>query len=302
MRIAVTGSSGLIGSALVGGLRQRGHEVLRLVRRIPAGDDEVRWDPRIPDGGLDPAALAGVDAAVNLAGAGVADRRWTPAYRAEIRRSRLAATAALVAVLTAQPEPPAVLLQGSAIGWYGDTGGAAVDESAPNGTGFLPELVRDWEAAAWPAQDAGIRVVTLRTGIVLSPRGGALARMLLPFRLGLGGRLGTGSQVMSWITLPDLTAIVAFLLASPQLSGPVNVTTPNPVTNAELTSALAAVLHRPAVMPVPTPALRLVLGGVATDLLSSARVLPRRLVSAGYEYRYPELRSALPAVLAGATP
>lgn len=299
MRIAITGSSGLIGSALVAGLRRDGHEVLRLVRRAPAADGEIRWDPRAPRGGLGPGSLAGVEAVINLAGAGVGDRRWTAAYRAEIRRSRLAATSALVAALTAAGPPPAVLLQGSAIGWYGDTGGSAVDESAPCGTGFLAELVRDWEAAAAPARDAGIRVVSLRTGVVLSARGGALARMLVPFRLGLGGRLGPGNQVMSWITLADLTAIAAFLLAAPGLSGPVNVTTPSPVTNQELTSALAVVLHRPAVLAVPAPALRLAVGGAASELLSSARVLPRKLVSAGYEYRYPEIRQALQAVLAG---
>jgi uncharacterized protein (TIGR01777 family) len=299
MRVAITGSSGLIGSALTAGLRRRGHDVLRLVRRAPAGEDEIRWDPGAPGGGLRPGALAGVEAAVNLAGAGIADQRWTGAYKEEIRRSRIGSTRALVAALTALDSPPPVLLQGSAIGWYGDTGGAAVDESAPNGSGFLPELVRDWEAAAAPAAEAGIRVVTLRTGIVLSTRGGALARMLLPFRLGLGGRLGPGTQVMSWITLADLTGIAAFLLATPQLSGPVNVTAPAPATNAELTSALGAALHRPAVLAVPAPALRLLLGGVASDLLSSARVLPRKLASAGYEYRYPELRPALAAVLAG---
>jgi uncharacterized protein (TIGR01777 family) len=298
VRIAIAGSSGLIGSALVADLRQRGHEVLRLVRRPPAGGGEIRWDPGLPGGGLEAGALAGVDAVINLAGAGVGDRRWTAAYREQIRASRIGATSALVSALGALAEPPAVLLQGSAIGWYGDTGGAEVDESAPNGTGFLPELVRDWEAAARPAQDAGIRVVLLRTGLVLSARGGLLPPMLLPFRLGLGGRLGPGTQAMSWITLPDLTGIVSFLLARPELAGPVNVTAPHPVTNAEFTSALAAALHRPAILAVPAPALRLLLGGLAGDILSSARVLPRRLLDAGYRYRYPLLRPALAAALA----
>lgn len=299
MRIAITGSSGLIGPALVVGLREHGHEVIRLVRRAPAGPGEIHWDPRAAAGGLPPAALAGVEAAVNLAGAGIADRRWTAAYQAEIRASRLQATGALVAALTALDPPPRVLLQGSAIGWYGDTGGAEVDETSPGGTGFLPDLVRDWEAAADPARAAGIRVVTLRTGIVLSPHGGALGRMLLPFRLGLGARLGPGTQVMSWITLPDLTGIAAFLLGHPELTGPVNVTTPFPATNAELTAALGAVLHRPAVLTLPVPALRLLLGGVSSDLLSSARVLPRKLLAAGYQYQYPQLRPALAAVLSG---
>ena len=282
MRIAVTGSSGLIGSALVAALRADGHQVIRLVRRGAASEDEVAWDPRAPAGGLDPAALAGVDAVVNLAGAGVADRRWSEAYQAQIRSSRVLGTQALVSALTSMSRPPSVLLSGSAIGWYGDTGGREVDEAAPAGTGFLAEVVRDWEAAAEPAGQAGIRVVTLRTGIVLSPRGGVLARLLLPFRLGLGARLGAGSQVMSWITLPDYTAIVSFLLTHPEISGPVNMTTPNPATNAEFTAALAAALHRPALLFLPTPVLQLALGGVSSDILSSARVMPRRLLAAGY--------------------
>ena len=173
-----------------------------------------------------------------------------------------------------------------------------MDEAAPAGTGFLAEVVRDWEAAAEPAGQAGIRVVTLRTGIVLSPRGGVLARLLLPFRLGLGARLGAGSQVMSWITLPDYTAIVSFLLTHPEISGPVNMTTPNPATNAEFTAALAAALHRPALLFLPTPVLQLALGGVSSDILSSARVMPRRLLAAGYQYQFPELRGALQAELA----
>jgi uncharacterized protein len=299
MRIAMTGSSGLLGSALLASLSGHGHEVLRLVRRAPAGPDEVRWDPAAPGGGLPPAALAGVDAAISLAGAGVASRRWTAAYKAEIRRSRLQSTGALVAALTALDQPPAVLLAGSAIGWYGDTGGREVDESAPAGTGFLPDLVRDWEAAAAPAGVAGIRVVTLRTGLVLTPRGGVLARLLLPFRFGLGARLGPGTQVMSWIALADYLAIVSFLLTHPELAGPVNLTAPGPVTNAEFTAALAGALHRPALLTVPTPVLQAVLGEVSSDLLSSARVLPRRLLDAGYEFRYPAIREALTAGLAG---
>jgi uncharacterized protein (TIGR01777 family) len=299
MRIAITGSSGLIGSALVADLRQRGHEVIRLVRRAPATAGEVRWDPGAPGGGLAPDALAGVDAAINLAGAGVADRRWTAAYKAEIRRSRLAATGALVTALTALDNPPTVLLQGSAIGWYGDTGGREVDESSPAGTGFLPDLVRAWEAAAGPARDSGIRVVTMRTGLVLSPRGGMLARLLLPFRLGLGARLGPGTQVMSWVALPDLIAIVPFLLGRPDLAGPVNLTAPNPAANAEFTAALGAALHRPAVLAVPAPVLQLALGEVSSDLLSSARVLPRKLLAAGYRFQHPDLPEALASVLAG---
>ncbi len=298
MRIAITGSSGLIGSALVTGLRQQGHEVIRLVRRAPAGAGEVRWDPRAPGGDLAPGALAGTGAAINLAGAGVADRRWTEEYKAEIRRSRLESTGALVSALTALDTPPAVLLQGSAIGWYGDTGGREVDESTPAGSGFLPDLVQAWEAAADPARAAGIRVATMRTGLVLSPRGGMLARLLLPVRLGLGSRLGPGTQVMSWIALPDYLAAVTFLLEHPELAGPVNLTAPSPATNAEFTAALGAVLHRPALLTVPTPVLKAALGEVSSDLLSSARVLPRKLLAAGYRFRHPELQEALAAVLA----
>lgn len=298
MRIAVTGSSGLIGSALVAALRTGGHQVLRLVRQAPAADDEIAWDPRAPAGGLDPAALDGLDAVVHLAGAGVADHRWTPAYQREIRDSRVRGTQALVAALASASRPPSVLLSGSAIGWYGDTGGREVDESSPAGSGFLPDVVRDWEGAAQAAGQAGIRVVTMRTGIVLSPLGGVLARMLPPFRLGLGARLGPGTQVMSWITLADYGRIVTFLLTHPDISGPVNLTTPHPATNAEFTAAVAAVLHRPAVLFLPAPVLKLALGGVSSDILASARVMPRRLLTAGYEFQFPDLPAALASQLA----
>jgi uncharacterized protein (TIGR01777 family) len=299
VRIAVTGSSGLIGTALVAALRADGHRVVRLVRQTPASEDEIAWDPLAPAGGLGPGALDGLDAVVHLAGANVAGRRWTAAYKEEIRASRVRGTQALAGALAAASAPPSVLLSGSAIGWYGDTGGREVDESSPAGSGFLPEVVTQWEAAARQAGEAGIRVVTMRTGIVLSRRGGALARMLLPFRLGLGARLGSGTQVMSWITLADYAAIVGFLLTHPEISGPVNLTTPHPATNAELTSALAAALHRPGLLFLPEPALRLALGGVSSDILSSARVMPRRLEAAGYQFRFPDLPGALAAELTG---
>jgi uncharacterized protein (TIGR01777 family) len=299
VRIAVTGSSGLIGTALVAALRADGHGVVRLVRQMPASEDEIAWDPLAPAGGLGPGALDGLDAVVHLAGANVAGRRWTAAYKDEIRASRVRGTQALAAALAAASAPPSVLLSGSAIGWYGDTGGREVDESSPAGSGFLPEVVTQWEAAARQAGEAGIRVVTMRTGIVLSRHGGALARMLLPFRLGLGARLGSGTQVMSWITLADWAAIVGFLLTHPEISGPVNLTTPHPATNAELTSALAAALHRPGLLFLPEPALRLALGGVSSDILSSARVMPRRLEAAGYQFRFPDLPGALAAELTG---
>ena len=298
MRIAVTGSTGLIGTAVVAALRDGGHRVIRLVRRTPASEDEIAWDPLAPTGGLAPGALDGLDAAVHLAGANVAGRRWTAAYKEEIRASRVRGTRALAGALAAASAPPSVLLSGSAIGWYGDTGGREVDESSPAGSGFLPDVVREWEAAARQAEEAGIRVVTMRSGVVMSRRGGVLARMLPPFRLGLGARLGSGTQVMSWITLADYATIVSFLLARPEITGPVNLTTPHPVTNAEFTSALAAAVHRPGLLFLPEQALKLALGGVSSDILASARVLPRRLEAAGYRFRFPDLPAALAAELA----
>jgi uncharacterized protein len=297
MKVAVTGSSGLIGTALVAALRADGHEVIRLVRTAPAAPDAVAWDPRADRGGLDPRSLEGVVAVVHLAAAGVADKRWTPGYQAEIRDSRVQGTRALAGALAAMAAPPRVLLSGSAIGWYGNTGGREVTEADPAGSGFLADVVRDWEAAAGDAARAGIRVVTLRSGLVLSSRGGMLGRMLPLFRLGLGGRIGSGRQVMSWIGLSEWVAIARFLLSRDDISGPVNLTTPSPVTNAEFTSALAAAVHRPAVMVAPAPALKLALGGVSSDILSSARVLPRRLLDEGYRFRHPAIAGALAAEL-----
>jgi len=297
VRIAVTGSTGLIGTALVAALRDGGHRVIRLVRQTPASEDEIAWDPLAPTGGLTPGALDGLDAAIHLAGANVAGRRWTAAYKEEIRASRVRGTRALAGALAAASTPPPVLLSGSAIGWYGDTGGRQVDESSPAGSGFLPGVVREWEAATRPAQEAGIRVITMRSGVVMSRRGGVLARMLPSFRLGLGARLGSGNQVMSWITLADYAAIVSFLLAHTEITGPVNLTTPHPVTNAEFTSALATAVHRPGLLFLPEPALKLALGGVSSDILASARVMPRRLEAAGYRFRYPDLPAALAAEL-----
>jgi len=297
MRVAVTGSSGLIGTALVPALRTDGHQVIRLVRGVPAGADTIAWDPRADGGGLDPRSLDGVAAVVHLAGAGVAGRRWTESYKAEIRGSRVQGTTALVSALTGMTTPPGVLLSASAIGWYGDAGGREVDESSPSGTGFLAGVVRDWEAAAEAAGRAGIRVVTMRNGLVLSPRGGMLARLLPLFRLGLGGRLGPGTQVMSWIALSELVGVIRFLLGRNDISGPVNATTPYPVTNREFTAALAAAVRRPAVLAVPVLALRAVIGGASGDLLSSARVLPAKLLAAGYQYQHPDIAGALAAEL-----
>jgi len=306
VKVAVTGSSGLIGTALVASLRADGHEVIRLVRRAPRAADEVRWDPRAADAGLiasgapGSSALDRLGACVHLAGAGVADRRWTARYKAEIRASRVLGTRTLAGALAKLSPPPAVLVAASAIGWYGDTGGREVDESAPAGQSFLARLVQDWEAAAGPAADAGVRVVHTRSGLVLTSRGGLLARLLPPARLGVLPRFGSGAQVMSWISLSDEIASIRFLLGREDISGPVNLTAPAPATNAEFTAALAAAVGRrdPHWLRAPAPALRLAVGEASVELLTSARVLPRRLQQAGYEFRSPTLPEALAAELA----
>jgi uncharacterized protein (TIGR01777 family) len=302
VRVAITASTGLIGAALARDLRSSGADVLRLVRREPAGNEELRWDPAAPDGGLSASALAGMDAVVHLSGAPVASGRWTPARKQELRASRIGSTGAIIRAMLAAPTPPPVLIAASAIGWYGDTGDRMVDETVPNGSGFLAELVKDWEAATAPASAAGVRVANLRSGIVLSSRGGMLPRLLLPFRLGLGAKFGDGRQYISWITLADHIRAVRFLLDRPDLSGPVNLTAPAPVTNAELTRALAAYLHRPAVLTLPSAALRLALGEVSAELLGSCRARPARLEQAGFSFRYPAIGPALAAAAADSTP
>ena len=297
MQVAVTGSSGLIGTALAAALRADGHQVIRLVRTGPAAPDTQVWDPRAERGGLDPKSLEGVGAVVHLAGAGIADKRWTPRYKAEIRDSRVQGTKALAGALAAMATPPGVLLSQSAIGWYGDTGGREVTESDPAGRGFLPEMVRNWEAATGDAARAGIRVVTLRSGLVLSPKGGILGRLLPLFRLGLGSKLGSGRQMMSWIGLSDWVAAARFLLGRDGITGPVNLTSPSPVSNAEFTAALAHAVHRPAVMLVPVPVLKLAVGGVSSDILSSARVMPKRLLAEGFGFQHAGIAGALAAEL-----
>jgi uncharacterized protein len=306
MKVAVTGSSGLIGTTLAASLRSDGHQVIRLVRRSPRSADEVRWDPRAADAGLGssgsagPGALEGLGACVHLAGAGVASRRWTSRYKAEIRSSRVVGTRALALALARLGSPPATLVSASAIGWYGDTGGRDVDESAPAGQAFLSRLARDWEAAAEPAAEAGIRVVHPRSGLVLGAAGGLLARLLPLARLGLCPRFGSGAQVMSWISLSDEIGAIRFLLERADISGPVNLTAPEPVTN----SAFAAALNTTAGprdlswLRVPAPVLRLGLGEASAELLTSTRVIPRRLTVAGYRFRHPALPEALAAELA----
>ncbi|MFF5161478.1 TIGR01777 family oxidoreductase [Streptomyces sp. NPDC000348] len=296
-RIAVAGASGLIGGALARSLTADGHEVVRLVRREPRAADEVRWDPE--RGSVDAAGLAGCDAVVNLAGAGVGDRRWTPAYKERIRTSRIGGTTALAEAVAGLPGDvrPRVFLNGSAIGYYGETGDRAVDESAPPGEGFLPELCVEWEAAAAPAREAGVRTVLARTGLVVAREGGAWGRLFPLFRAGLGGRLGDGRQYWSFVALHDEVAALRHLLDADGLSGPFNLTAPHPATNREVTEAMARVLHRPAVFPVPAPVLRKVLGEMAGDVLGSARVLPARLLESGFRFAFPRVEGAVRAAL-----
>jgi uncharacterized protein (TIGR01777 family) len=296
-RIAVTGASGLIGSALARSLTADGHEVVRLVRHAPRAADEVRWDPE--GGRVDPAGLAGCHAVVNLAGAGVGDRRWTDAYKQRIRDSRVNGTAALARAVASLDEQdrPRVFVNGSAMGYYGETGDRTVDESAPAGEGFLPALCVEWEAATTPAQEAGVRTVFTRTGLVVSRKGGAWGRLFPLFQAGLGGRMGDGRQYWSFIALHDEVAAIRHLIETDGLSGPFNLTAPNPLTNREITAAMGRVLHRPTLFAVPAPVLRSVLGEMAGDVLGSARVLPARLLESGFRFAFPEIEGAIRAAL-----
>jgi uncharacterized protein (TIGR01777 family) len=299
VRIAVTGSSGLIGSALVDRLGADGHDVLRLVRRTPRTADEHRWSPRHRR--IDPTLLSDVDAVVNLAGAPIRPRPFTAGYKQQLLDSRLDATAtiseALAVVTAADPERQRVLINASAVGYYGDTGDRVVDESAPPGTDFLAGLCARWEGATAPAEEAGVRVVRLRTGLVLGP-GAMLTRILdLVFRAGLGGRLGSGQQYWPWVSLDDEVGAIRFLLDS-DVSGPVNVTAPEPVTNAEFTRRLGALLHRPTVLAVPGVAVALGLGEFGrSSVLAGQRAVPARLQEAGYAFARPDLDDALRAAL-----
>ncbi|MFB8397440.1 TIGR01777 family oxidoreductase [Streptomyces yangpuensis] len=295
MRIAVTGSTGLIGSALVRSLRADGHEVVRFVRREPAAPDEARWDPE--RGHVDPAGLAGCGAVVHLAGAGIGDHRWTAAYKRKIRDSRVLGTAAIANALAGLDEPPAVLVSGSAVGYYGDTGDRPVDEDTPAGHGFLPSVCVEWEAAAAPAREAGIRTAFARTGLVVAKEGGAWGRMFPLFRAGVGGRLGDGRQYWPYISLRDEVAALRHIIDTPSLSGPVNLTAPEPLTNRQVTAAMARVLHRPAVLPVPAVALRVVLGEFSQDVLGGQRARPARLLESGFVFRDPGIEQAIRAAL-----
>ena len=293
MRIAISAASGLIGSALAADLEADGATVVRLVRCPARSSAEISWNPQAAEDGLDPAALRGVDAVVHLSGAPLAAGRWTPARKAVLRSSRIQSTRAIASAMAAADPRPGVLLCASAIGYYGDTGDRAVDESSPGGAGFLAGLVRDWEAAAEPARAAGIRVASFRSGVVLAAGGGMLGRLLLPFRLGLGATLGSGRQYLSWISLTDEVSAIRFLLGSAEAAGPFNLTAPAPVTNAEFTSALATALRRPAMLRVPSVVLSTALGEVASELLGSARVMPARLEAAGFSFAHPDIATAL---------
>ena len=290
MKIAVSGASGLIGNALTRTLQRSGHDCRLLVRRAPRNAGELEWRPE--RGLIEPAAAQGVDALVHLAGESVAGGRWTTAKRHRIRSSRAPATLRLVESLSFLERPPRVFICASAVGYYGDRGDEPLDEDTSAGDGFLASVCRDWEAAAATAATICERVVMLRFGVVLSASGGALPRMLKPFRFGFGGRLGSGGQYFPWIHLEDAAAAILHLLTHGE--GPVNLTAPEQVTNADLTRSLASTLHRPALLPVPAPALVATFGAMAREaLLASARVIPGRLLNSGFEYRYPTLDSAL---------
>jgi uncharacterized protein len=300
VKIIVSGSSGLVGTALIDSLRPDGHSIGRLVRSGSAATADatsqmIRWEP--PTGSIDLAAMEGADAVVHLAGASVAGGRWTASRKQLLRQSRVEATRHLVAGLGKLKQKPHVLVSASAIGYYGNRSDEQLTEMSAPGNDFLAQLCRDWETEAAKAEHEGIRVVMLRFGIILAPHGGALQQMLRPFRLGVGGRLGNGRQWMSWITLEEVVGVIRYAMEKDSARGPMNTVAPNPVTNAEFTSVLAGVLHRPALLPAPRFALGLALGEMAGALLASQRVYPERLGALGYTFRHPQLKEALGVIL-----
>jgi uncharacterized protein (TIGR01777 family) len=303
VKILISGSSGLVGSAVVDNLGHQGHDLIRLVRpdaaaRQPAAVSElpqVVWNPQ---SGLLDSRAEGADAIIHLAGASIAGHRWTEAWKRELRDSRVAATNRLVASLQRLHHPPQIFIAASAIGFYGSRGDEELTESSPAGTGFLAQITVDWETESARAAQSGARVVILRFGVILAKQGGALPQMALPFRLGVGGRIGSGRQWISWVTLDDVVGIIRFALETNLVSGPANAVSPNPVQNAAFSSTLARVLHRPAIFPAPPFALRLALGEMADSLLlASQRIYPSKLEHLGYRFHYPDLQPALTAVL-----
>lgn len=300
MDVAISGASGLIGTALVRALKENGHRPIRLVRQGAAsGEDEIRWDPA--KGEIDADSLDGIDAIVNFSGAGIGDKRWTPEYKELLVSSRTRSTALLAETCAALPSPPTAFLSSSAIGYYGDRGAAELNEQSEPGSGFLPDLVQDWERSAQPAIDAGIRTCLLRTGIVMSTEGGALPKLLPLFKLGAGGKFGRGDQYMSWISIVDMVGGILHLLSS-EVSGPVNMTAPAPVTSAEFAGVLGRVLGRPSFLPVPAFGPRLLLGSDRADalLFDGAKVLPTVLEESAFDFKHPKLEVALRAILAKA--
>ena len=296
MKIAITGASGLIGSALASSLLADGHQVLRLVRRPTTAPDEVTWDPMV--GAVDLDRLAGIDALVHLAGVGVGDRRWTAAHKREIRDSRVVGTTTIATALAALDPLPQAFVCGSAIGYYGDTGDTVTTEADPAGEGFLADVVQAWEAASRPAGDAGIRVTHARTGLVVAGKGGAWGRLWPLFKLGVGGKLGSGDQWWSWISLRDEVRALRRLVDDPAMTGAYNLTAPQPATNEEITHAMGELLHRPTVFSVPSFALKLALGEMSSEVLGSARIEPARLLAAGFSFKDPTIDAALATALA----
>jgi uncharacterized protein len=297
MKILMTGTSGLIGSHLLSCFKERGHEVVRVVRHeSQLSDDTILWDPKHRELRLE--EFEGFDVVVNLAGENISSGRWTDEKKQKIRDSRVIGTHMLAELLVRLQNPPQLFISASAVGFYGDRGEERLTETSPEGEGFLSEVCQKWEEATLPAKNAGIRVVNLRFGIVLASEGGALARMLLPFKMGLGGVIGTGKQYMSWIAIDDLVGIVLHVMNDPSIQGPVNTVSPDPVTNYTFTKVLGRVLSRPTIFPLPAFIARLILGEMADELLlSSVRAVPEVLHKTGYSFLYPDLKSALRHVL-----
>ena len=296
MKVVLTGASGLLGPALAASWRSDGAEVVRLVRRDPAAPDEARWDPAA--GTVDPGALRDAQVGVHLAGIGIGDRPWTPAHKRAVMDSRVQGTTTIARAVADAGVP--TLLSMAGIGVYGNPGDAVCDEDSPVGDTYLAQVVRAWEASTAPAAEAGARVVTLRTALVVSGKGGAFGRLILLVKLGLGGRLGSGRQWWSWVALSDYVRAVRFLAEHDEISGPVNISAPEPLTNAEATAAMGRVLHRPTILPVPGFALKLPFRDFADDLLGGQRVVPRRLTEAGFEFAHSTFEGALTAEIARA--